>query len=283
MFRRLLIAVTAAPEIEIGHDRVGTEHLRPLFDRVVEQALISWDVQDHARSPFDSRQLQFLFQQLGAGSVGIERLGAAPAEGRKPLRSGVPRVDCARALGVPVKLPPKPLMKLPAMEMGVRPNGLAGRPAIVLAPRFQQGVRLGENCAAIPDLKPLPLQQGLADIAHMAVARMGLRGQIGDAPGSIRLAQQDAQNGGRLRGEHRTQRTGLRAGLFCDSTLNVYVVECKPRIPEQIEVSDIVLVADGARFWRQIGADEHRDEVSAAIHFIRLAQSRHIAQQLIDP
>ena len=64
MFRRLLIAVAAAPEIEIGHDRVGTEHLWPLFDRVVEQALISWDVQDHARSPFDARQLQFLLSAI---------------------------------------------------------------------------------------------------------------------------------------------------------------------------------------------------------------------------
>ena len=73
--------------------------------------------------------------------------------------------------------------------------------------------KVDENGTVVPDLEPFPFQQGLADIAHMAVARIGLCGQIGDAPCSIRVAQQDAQDGCRLQGENGAQRAGLGAGL----------------------------------------------------------------------
>ena len=38
----------------------------------------------------------------------------------------------------------------------------------------------------------MAFQQGFPYIAHMAVAGMGLCGQIGDAPCSIRVAQQNS-------------------------------------------------------------------------------------------
>ena len=178
------------------------------------------------------------------------------------------------ALGVRVELPLQPLVKLPSMEVGVSGDGLAGRAAIVVAPHLQQGVRLDENGTVIPDLEPFPFQQGLADIAYMAVARIGLCGQIGDAPCSIRVAQQDAQDGCRLRGEDGAQRTGLGAGLVCDGALNVDGVEHEPRVPGQIEVGDIVVGADGARLRRRVGADKHGNEAPAAKCFTGLAQSR---------
>ena len=75
------------------------------------------------------------------------------------------------------------------MEMGISGDGLAAWSAIALAPRFQQGVRLNEDGTVIPDLESFPFQQGLADIAHMAVARLGPRGQIGDTPCATRFEQ----------------------------------------------------------------------------------------------
>jgi hypothetical protein len=117
----------------------------------------------------------------------------------------------------------------------------------------------------------------------MAVARIGLCGQIGDAPSSIRGAQQDAQDGCRLRGEDGAQRTRLGAGLVSNGALNVNGTERQPRVAGKIEVGDIVVGADGARLWRQVGADKDGYEVAAAVRVTGLAQSRHAALELIDP
>ena len=76
-------------------------------------------------------------------------------------------------------------VKLPSMEMGVSGDGLAGRAAIVLAPRLQQRVRLEENGAVIPDVELFPFLQSLADIAHVAVS-IASPGDFSPLAGGIR-------------------------------------------------------------------------------------------------
>ena len=117
----------------------------------------------------------------------------------------------------------------------------------------------------------------------MAVARIGLRGQIGDPPRSTWVAQQNAQDGCRLRGEDGAQRAGLGAGLVCDGALDVDSAECEPCIADQIDVGDIVVGADGARLRRQVRADKNWNEAPAAKCFTGPAQSRHAALELMDP
>lgn len=132
------------------------------------------------------------------------------------------------------------------MEIGIFGDRFAGRSAIAFAPGFQQGFRLNETDAAFPELKPLPCQQGLAGIAHIAVARMDLRRQTGDASTVSGIVEQDAQDRRRLRSENRAWRTSLRVGPVRDGTLEVDGVECESRVPHQIEIGDLVVQADDA-------------------------------------
>ena len=73
------------------------------------------------------------------------------------------------------------------MRVGVELVGPG--PAVVFAPGPDEGIGLGEDDAIVAPVDPLPFEEGLADVADMAEACVGARGEVGDEPGSVRFPQ----------------------------------------------------------------------------------------------
>ena len=87
----------------------------------------------------------------------------------------------------------------------------------------------------------------------MAEARIGRFRQAGNAPCPVRIAKEDPQDCGRLRGEDRPQRAGFGLGPVCNRSIDIDIVEGEVSVPDEIQVGDIMISADRPRFWREVG------------------------------
>ena len=169
-------------------------------------------------------------------------------------------------------------VELRAVEMRVCVESMAPWLAVVFAPGPHEGIGFGEHDAVLPPVDPLPCVEGLADVADVAKAGIGARCEVGYEPVPVRLPQQGAQDGGRLRGEYRAQAAALGLRLGGNAPFDVDTVEDEAGVAFEVEVCGIVVAADRPRVRGKVRTDDHRRDLLGNVRQV-LPNACHVALQ----